>query len=98
QHSALGAGRNQPWRRWFGIQAAVARTFLRCENTGLALEAENRSIDVGLARKDTGIVHQVARRKIVGAVGDDVEFLKQFQRIFAGKPGIEFTNVQKWID
>ena len=98
QHAAFGAGWHQS-RRWrLGIQAAVARAFLGREDAGLAFEAENRSVDIRLAGEHAGVVHQIARGKVVGAVGDDVELAKQFERIFAGEPGIKFPDVQKRID
>ena len=98
QHSTFGAGRNQS-RRWrLGIEAAVARTFLGGEDAGLSFEAENRSVDVGLAGQHAGVVHQVARGKIVGAVGDDVELAKQFERVLAGEPGVELPDIQERID
>ena len=74
EHSAFGARRHQS-RRWrLGIQAAIARAFFGRENAGLAFEAENRAVNVGLAGEHAGVVHQIAGGKIVGAVGDDVEF------------------------
>ena len=98
QHSALGAGRHQSGRWRLGIEAAVARAFLGREDAGLAFEAENRTVDVRLAGKHAGVVHQVARGKVVGAVGDDVELAKQFERVLAGEPGVKFPDIQERID
>ena len=87
QHSTLGAGWNQPGRWRLGIEAAVARAFFGCEHAGLPFEAENRTVDIRLAGKHAGVIHQIARRKVVGAVGDDVELAKQFERVFAARAG-----------
>src|SRR5205807_942978 len=45
----------------------------------------------------TGVVHQIARGKIVGAVGDDIEFFEQLKSIVARKPRVEFLDVEKRI-
>src|SRR4051812_41909205 len=41
KHPAFGAARDQPGRRRFGIEAAIARTFLRREHRRLPLEPED---------------------------------------------------------
>src|SRR5580704_6153020 len=73
QNSAFGAGGNQS--RWWRleIEAAVAGAILSREYARLSLEAENRSVNVRLARQYACIVHQIARREIIRAIGDDVE-------------------------
>src|ERR1700690_4656449 len=63
QHSTLGARWNQSWWRRFGIQAAVAGTFLGSEDTGLPFETEDRTVDVWFASQYAGIIHQVTRGK-----------------------------------
>ncbi len=98
QDSALGAGRHQSGRWRLGIEAAVARTFLGREDAGLPFEAEDRTVDIGLPGKHASVIHQVARGKVVGAVGDDVELAKQFQRVFAGEPSVKFPDIQERID
>src|SRR5581483_402028 len=97
QHSPFGARRDQLWRWRFGIQAAIAWAFHRTEDASLAFEAEDRAIYVGLAGENTGVIYEIACRKIVGAIGNDVEFFKQLDRIFAGKAGLEFPDSQKRI-
>src|SRR6202035_1443156 len=69
---ALGAGGDEAGRRRLGEEAAVAGTPGAPEDRHLALEAEDRPVDVGLARKDAGVVDEVAGGKVVGAVDDDV--------------------------
>ncbi len=98
KHSAFGAGWNQPRRWWLGIKAAVARAIFRGEDAGLALEPENGSVDVRFAREHAGIIHQVARGKIVGAVGDDVEIAEEFERVFAAQAHVVLLQIQEWID
>src|SRR6267378_283466 len=46
------------------------------EDGHLAFKAENRTVDVGLAQENASIVHQVAGRKIIGAIDDDIEVLE----------------------
>ena len=76
QHAALGATWHQAGRRRLGIEAAVAGPLARGEDAGLAFEAKDGAVDVGLAREHAGIVDQVAGGKVVGAVGDDVVVLR----------------------
>src|SRR5262249_35097628 len=98
QHSAFGAGRHQP-RRWrLRVQAAVARALFGRKYAGLAFKAEDRAVHVRLAGEHAGIVHQVARGEVVGAVGDDVELTEQLQRVGTGEPGLKGADVEKWID
>ena len=81
EDAALGAGRDEARRRRFGIEAAVARAFLGGEDAGLALEAEDGAVGVGLAGEDAGVVDEVARLEVVGAVGDDVVVLEDLERV-----------------
>ena len=91
QHSAFRAGWNQS-RRWrLRIQAAIAWAFFGRENTRLPFEAEDRSINIRLAGEHAGVIHQIASRKVVRAVGDDVEFFEQLDGVVARKPGVELS-------
>ena len=81
EHAALGAARDQPRRRRLGIEAAVARAVLGAEHRRLALEAEDRAVGVRDAEQHAGVVHQVARREVVGAVEDDVVALEDLERV-----------------
>src|SRR6266849_6191362 len=85
KHAAFGATGHQARRRRLRIQASVARAIGHAEDGHLPFKAENRAVDIGLAEKDAGVVHQIARGKIVGAVDDDVVILEKFQRVFAGE-------------
>jgi selenocysteine lyase/cysteine desulfurase len=98
QHATFRARGNQS-RRWrLGIKAAVARAILGAKNTGLPFEAEDGGIDIGLAAEHAGIVDQVARGKVIGAIGNDVEAIEDRQRILAVEVGIEALDAHKGID
>src|SRR4029078_348567 len=72
EHTALGAARRQLGRRWLWKQAAVARARAGLEDRQLALEAEDRAVHHRESAPDRGVVHEVARREVVGAVDDHV--------------------------
>src|SRR5208283_3888270 len=63
------------------------------EDTGLALEAEDGAIRVGLAEQDAGVVDQVAGLEVVRAVGDDVVVLEYFEGVGAGEHGVVLDHV-----
>ena len=81
QHAAFGAARHEPRRRRLGIEAAVARAVLGGEHRRLAFEAEDAAVGVRHPHQHAGVVHQVARREVVGAVEDDVVALEQAHRV-----------------
>ncbi len=47
----------------------------------MSFESENAAVDVGLAKKDAGIVHEIPRRKIVCAIDHDVISGQQVERV-----------------
>src|SRR5258705_1339425 len=98
EYAAFSAGRNQPRRRRFRIQAAIAGTIGHAENGGLAFEAKNRAVHVGLAEQDASIVHEIAGRKIVRAVDDDIEVLEEFERVGAGELRFEAQDLYVGIE
>ena len=51
----------------------------------MALKAKDRAVNIWFAEKNARVVHQIARRKIVGAIYDDVEILEKLKGIFAGE-------------
>ena len=81
EHAALGAARHQSRRRRLGIEAAVARAVLGREHRRLPLEAEDASVGIRLAEQHAGVVDEVARREVVGAVDDDVVRREQIERV-----------------
>jgi hypothetical protein len=98
KHSPFRAGWNQSGRRRLRIQAAIAGAFLGGKHAGLAFEAKDRTVNIGLAGEHAGIVDQITRGEVVGAVGDDVELAKYFQSVLAGQPGLERAQFQKRVD
>src|SRR6266581_2133915 len=59
QHATFGAGGNQSGRWRLRIEAAITRTVLGGEYAGLAFEAKNGRVNVGLAGKHAGVVDQI---------------------------------------
>src|SRR5215470_7865607 len=51
------------------------------EDRRLALEPENRAVNIGLAQQHAGVVGQIARLKIIGAVNDDVVVFDDVERV-----------------
>ena len=81
QHAAFSAARHQTgWRR-LRIEAAIAGAVLGREHRGLTFEAEDRAVGVRLAEQHACVVRQVARRKVVRAVEDDVVRREQLERV-----------------
>ena len=72
---------HQPGRRRLGIQAAVARAAGRREHRRLAFEAEDAAVDVRLPQQHAGVVDEVARGEVVGAVEDDVVVAEDVERV-----------------
>src|SRR5205085_7849898 len=93
EHSAFSARRNQAWRRRLRIKAAIARAIFGGEDAGLAFKAEDRCIDVRLAAEHARVVHQIARREVVGAVGDDVEICEHLKRVLAGEARLKWLHI-----
>ena len=98
QHAAFSATRHQAGRRRLRIEAAVAGAVLGREDAGLAFKAEDRAVRIRLAQQYAGIVDQVARGKVVGAVGDDVVVLENFERVGAGEHRLVLDDVQRGIE
>ena len=83
EHTALGTGRRHARRRWDGKQAPVARAVTMVVNRQLSFEGQDRRGYQGFAFQHAGIVDEVARRKVVGAVRDQVVGRDDFPRIIA---------------
>src|ERR1035441_3274473 len=97
-HEGTSPGRPRPWRWRLRIETAIARSLFGGKHTRLPLKTKNRPVNIRLAREHASIVDQVARGKIVGAVGNDVELAKQLQRVGAGQFHIESPQVEERID
>ena len=75
QHARLRAARHGVFRRRGGkdaAQAGMARAVESLVGRDLAVEAQDRRRDQGLLQAKAGVVHQIARREVVAAVGHDV--------------------------
>src|SRR5438034_4434614 len=81
QHASFGAAWDQAGWRWFRIEAAIAGTFPGIEYRGLAFETEDAAVDIGLVQKHASIVDQIASRKIVGTIDDNVVVLQNVESI-----------------
>ena len=93
EDAALGAGGDQAGGWGFGVEAAVAGTFLGGEDAGLALEAEDGAVGVGLAGEDAGVVDEVAGLEVVGAVGDDVVVPEDLEGVGRGEHRVVLHDV-----
>src|SRR5256886_2400320 len=89
EHTAFRAGRHEPRRRRLRVEAAVTGALCRVKHGGLAFEAEDRSVHVGLAEQHARVVHEVARREVVRPVRDDVEVANDVERIVRRQPRLE---------
>src|SRR6185369_12089338 len=72
EHTTFSARRHESRRRRLRVQAAITRALLGPEDARLSFKAKDRAVDVWLATQHTRIVHEIARRKVVCAVDDDV--------------------------
>src|SRR5439155_5780533 len=86
QHTRLGAGRSQLGGRRLGDHAAVAGPDLRSEHGGLALESEDRAVDHGDALQERRVVHEIARREVVGAIHDDAVTVDDVEDVVGAQP------------
>ena len=98
QHATLGATRDQPGRRWLGIEAAIARSTLGCEDRRLPLEAEDAAVSVGLSEDHARIVDEIPRREVVGAVEDDVIVAEDLERVLRGQRGLVAVDLERRIE
>ena len=85
---------SQLGRRRGREEAAVAGAVERDEGRDLALEAEDRRRDDRLSQPHRGVVQQVARGEVVGAVDDDVVGLDQLEDV----RGVEAQVVLDHLD
>src|SRR5439155_14573356 len=89
EHPAIGETGHHAGRGRFGIKAAITRSAqVRREDAGLALETKDRAVNIGLAEQHAGVVGQVARRKIVRAVHNDVVWLDDIEGVLARAPRV----------
>ena len=68
-------------RRRLGIETSITRTAARIENGCLSFESKNRAVDVWFAEECAGVVDEIARRKVVGAVENHVVIAKDVEGV-----------------
>src|SRR5712664_1403254 len=98
EHAAFRARGHKPRRRWFRIEAAVARAIGHAENGDLPFEPENRAVHIWLSQQNTRVVDEIPRGEIVGAVDDDIKVLEEFERIRAGELRFERLDLNVRIE
>ena len=85
QHAALGTARHQAGRRRFGEEAAIAGSVGQGEDRRLSLEAKDAAVHIGLAQQDAGVIDEIRRREVVGAIDDDVVPTEDVERVLRGQ-------------
>src|SRR5215831_8502287 len=68
------------------------------EDRSLALEPEDRAVNIGLPQQHAGVVGQIARLKIIGAVNDDVVVLDDAERVLRSERKLVSVDLHVWID
>ena len=98
-NSAFSAGGDQA-RRWrLGEEVAVVGAFgIQVEHRGLTFKAEDRAIDIGLAEQHAGVIDEVARGEVVGAVANDVVGTNDLQRVLTGEGGLVEIHLAVGVD
>src|SRR5580704_6196907 len=97
EYPAFGAGRNQPRRRRFRIQTAIARPARCAEYGDLPFKAEDGSIHIGLSENHASVVNEITSRKIVRAIHHDVVILQDVERIFTPQTSFEAVDLNVGI-
>ena len=73
KHTGFLTIRDQPGRRRFGIETAIARiALMRLDRGQLTLKPKHAGGDQCFLGKETGVVHQKPRREVVGSVQHDI--------------------------
>ncbi len=98
EHAAFGATRDEAWRRGLGMETAIARTVRRGEHRCLPFETRDAAVGVRAARKDAGIVDEITRREVVGAVDYDVVRRHEVERVPLAEPDVVWLDSRVRID
>src|SRR5439155_9035200 len=99
EHSRLRAIRHAIWRRRLWKQAPVAwPAQVRREHCGLPLKTKDRTVDVRFACKNTDVIGQISRRKIIRAVHDHVVLRDKLWCVFARETALMQSDVDLRID
>src|SRR2546422_1366632 len=98
EDAALRARGHEPGRRWFRIEAAVARPLRREEDARLTFKPENRPVDVRFVQEDGRIIHEVPCREVVRPIDDHVVVAQDVQRVVGRQSGLVGLHVDVRID
>src|SRR6185437_14042991 len=98
EHAAFGAAGHETRRRRLRIPAAIAGAIGQGQHRGLSFKAENAGVDVGYAAEHAGVVDQVARWEIVGAVHDQIVAAEDLERVLAGELGFVADDLDAGAD
>src|SRR6185369_3133370 len=98
EHSALGARWHQTGRRRLRIKTPVEGPRRIREYRCLPFKAKNRGVNIDLACQHAGVIDEITRGEVVGAVGNDVEVAEDVEGVRAGEFGVELSYVDEWIE
>ncbi len=97
EHASFGAVGHGAGRGWLGEEAAVGGATAEVEDARLTLEALNRSVNERATGEHAGVVDEVTRGKIVGAVEDDVVSGDECEGIIMSETGDDRRDLDQWI-
>ena len=85
EDAGLLAIRNQPGGRRLRVEATVAReAVVRPQRGELTFEPKDAAGDQRLVRKKTGVIDQIAGRKIIGSVKEQIVISDQAEDVVGG--------------
>src|SRR3989475_1685183 len=98
EHAAFRARRHEARWRWRCVQTAITGASRGIEDAGLALEAEDRAVDVRFLEEDRRIVHEVSGREVVRPVDDHVIVFQAVECVIRRQPGLVRLHVDVRVD
>lgn len=98
EDAGFGAVGHGAGRGWLGEEAAVGGAAAEIEDAGLAFEALDRAVDEWAVGEHAGVVDEIARGKIVGAVEDDVVRGDEGEGVGAREAGDDGRDGEKRIE
>src|SRR5437899_4511857 len=98
EDATLRARGHEPGRRWFRIEAPVARPLRREEDARLTFEPEDRPVDVRLLQEDGRIIHEVPGREVVRPIDDHVVVTQDVQRVLGRQASLVGLDIDVRID
>jgi hypothetical protein len=99
QDTCLVSTGNQTWRRRLGKETTQTGTSIFWKkNAGLPFNLEDSSINIGFPCKESGIIDEIFRRKIVRSVNDEIVLLENLDRILWSQTFLIGHNLHIRID